>query len=549
MKFTCPQCTTRYAIGDDKLPAARVLRFACKKCGTVIRLRRQGDRTEIETPDAPPALAFAATGTPTRVASSVEIAKLRHASAPDPSSGQTRVASVNEIRKLRARSEEEQSTRVASIAEIKRLAAGTENREEWHVLVGGRQQGPFDREAVTGMLERKEIDRRTYLWRAGMADWQRLGFVDAFKALAEKAGDAPWRRPPTAKVADLPPAPAALSSHGLPPQVERTAEPEPTLGEFVQTEEALPAALPPEFSAATEEPMRAGLLASTRSEEASRNYFAPTDTHDASYFDKPPGESTRVFMATAGLFRRRRTHRIAAVIAVLVCAALVAVVSLDVLGYVELPGMARVYEMTGVVDPNADRAMRRVESRLQDRQLTAEERARLESLRHRLLGNLKASKESANAAKASRPAVSTEGVTDTKSLTDAQREMTARIFADERKQESKVSLATADDIQAPNLPSGLTVEAIFKVISDNSRSMNLCLGEAMRKGEKLSGKMEIEMTILPEGSVGEVNVSPARMAGSTMGHCTARRIKGWRFPRFNGEPVPVSYPYLLQMGF
>ncbi|MBI3179082.1 MAG: AgmX/PglI C-terminal domain-containing protein, partial [Deltaproteobacteria bacterium] len=189
------------------------------------------------------------------------------------------------------------------------------------------------------------------------------------------------------------------------------------------------------------------------------------------------------------------------------------------------------------------------ETRLQDRQITAEERARLEALRHRLMGNLKAGNQPAGEAKLDRPAVSTEGVAESRSLTNTQREMTAQIFADERKQESKVSLATADEIQAPNLPSGLTVEAIFKVISDNSRSMNLCLGEAMRKGEKLSGKMEIEMTIQPEGSVSEVSVSPARMANSLMGQCTMRRIKGWRFPRFNGEPVPVSYPYLLQMGF
>jgi TonB family protein len=91
----------------------------------------------------------------------------------------------------------------------------------------------------------------------------------------------------------------------------------------------------------------------------------------------------------------------------------------------------------------------------------------------------------------------------------------------------------------------LTQDAIFKVINDNNRSMSLCYGEAARKGEKLRGKMEVQITIDHGGNVTEVSIETAKFSGTTMGDCTMRRVKNWKFPKFSGEAVTVVFPYVL----
>ena len=69
----------------------------------------------------------------------------------------------------------------------------SEQEPIWFLLIGGEQIGPVSRERVLFMLQEREIDRRTYAWKEGMADWIRLESIDTFKSEAENAGDARWR--------------------------------------------------------------------------------------------------------------------------------------------------------------------------------------------------------------------------------------------------------------------------------------------------------------------------------------------------------------------
>ena len=54
-------------------------------------------------------------------------------------------------------------------------------------------------------------------------------------------------------------------------------------------------------------------------------------------------------------------------------------------------------------------------------------------------------------------------------MSQDERALMANLFNDERKKEASIKLVDPSDIQVPNLPAGLTQEAIFKVISDNTR--------------------------------------------------------------------------------
>jgi hypothetical protein len=267
---------------------------------------------------------------------------------------------------------------------------------------------------------------------------------------------------------------------------------------------------------------------------------------NASYLNAPPGESTQVFMATAGLYRRRRTHRVAATAGILLSLLLVGIVSLDIIGLIEIPGMGLVYRTTGLVDPNSQRGMRHVERELAKSDLPAERRAQLKDLREKLLGTTRGVAKRRPAAKPGKRAIIQEGVKDPKQMSHEQRKLTESVFRDEQKKENRIHLADPEKIQAPNLPDGLDKESIANVVGNNSSSMNLCLTESMRKGERLGGRMDIEVTIAPDGRVLDVNIASNQFRSTEMGRCTVRRIKSWKFPRFNGEPVTVVYPYILQ---
>jgi hypothetical protein len=267
-------------------------------------------------------------------------------------------------------------------------------------------------------------------------------------------------------------------------------------------------------------------------------------------FQKPTtdtfGEMTRFAMNLAGLDGRRRKNRAGLIIGVGLAVALVTVITLDLTGVVAIPGMGMVYDVTGVEDPQAERAVERYEARLANDGLSAQKRA---AVRAALLGARKRAGESDAAAPSTRKAKArapTTGVKDPDELGAADRAALASVFADTDKQEHSLALMEPQEIQTPNLPDGLTGEAIQKVIADNAGSMRLCVAESARKGETVDGRMDVQVTIAATGKVRRVKVGPARMAHSIIGKCAVRRIRGWVFPRFNGEPVTVEYPYVLQ---
>jgi len=255
-------------------------------------------------------------------------------------------------------------------------------------------------------------------------------------------------------------------------------------------------------------------------------------------------------METAGLYRRRRRNKIAAIVGFVITLALGTIVALDVTGYYTLPGMGLVYEYSGFRDPNVDRALGRTQKKLTKQDISPKERVRLEKLRAKLIGTQQAKTIRKNKRQGARKGPGFEqGIKTEKKLDKSQRDLAKDIFGDKRKKSGSLKLADPSSIQAPNLPDGLTAEAIYEVIEKNGRSMQLCFSEAMRKGENLAGKMEIELTIAASGAVKKASIRSGKFRASVMGKCTVKRAKGWKFPRFNGEPVTVIYPYILQMSF
>jgi predicted Zn finger-like uncharacterized protein len=393
VKFSCPKCTTKYSISDSKVPAGKTLRFTCKKCANVFKIRRKAKDpapTKVEVPEF---------------------------SSGNDDEGATRVANINEIMALKKRSKS--APPPAPAAPAAPTSSPFDEQVEWFVLVGGKQQGPFGTERVRRLLKEQKVDKRTYAWREGMGDWLRLGVVPEFENLANEAGDATWRG--DAKAAKKPAAAAAAAPSGEPTK-ETVAMDAGHLREQLAKLGSAEAGVRGEQRLKTTAPLNdsEGALAAlvgeptgdtlSRDDGATLNEFEPFDptlettppppglppvladaaahtdpklrgpmaNRDAEYLEAAPGEATRVFMATAGLFKRRRMHRTAAIVGGVVATLLVGVISLDLAGFIEIPAMGLVYDLTGLEDPNVDRAMERVESKLQDAELSPEERAAIE---------------------------------------------------------------------------------------------------------------------------------------------------------------------------
>lgn len=774
MKFACPNCKTRYSIADEKLPSSGAIKFKCKVCSTSVRLKRKpGDpaTAKKETRPVEPKTQFS--GESTRVAPLQELRVLQKQAADStPGPAPESKSAPQSI------TEDEAATAVVSYDQLSSLrsqaqkpAKAPEGPAEWFVLLSGKQEGPFSVSKVQEKLEQKVIDKRSFVWKNGMKDWQRLGDVAIFRELAQQSGDAAWRvvkAQATAQAKTPTPQENPVETKGHKGRPAKRSEDKPTPHGKTKSA-AKPAAFDDDATVATaegtfqeagqmfDEPTRA-MSASTiqthikesergdpnnpfdtstslmdtselaRQLEASRDVgtefpgfadaqtdesrddgeeeprFAegpqaqsvepteavgaaefspsgsstaatqqfeaveedegfdldfgedeedetvdsptdvptrtPSDFHKAAtqltlsadvdaaaalagiptgegmsrdtsaaasralaeadpfgadkeqddsdspfggmsmdgvegsidgisppddgtpkeegYFDAPPGEHTRVFMATAGIYQRRRRNKISAVVGTIVFLALAVIIGLDVAGIYTIPGMGIAYDLTGLEDPNAARALERATDDLDDPDLSPAEREakrkRVAALKAKLQGQGKTKalkgRSGPKGGRGAQPVAGAEdGIGEATGSTDESKQAALDIFKDSRKKSSNVKLASANELQTPNLPAGLTQEAIFKVIQENVNSMKLCFAEAARKGEQLSGKMEVQMTIAATGSVTDAAINTAQFRQSTMGSCTVKRVKNWKFPRFNGEPVTVVFPYVLQLGF
>jgi hypothetical protein len=372
---------------------------------------------------------------------------------------------------------------------------------EWFVLVDRQPTGPFDVATLRTMLSRAELSESSQVWREGMPGWQTLVHVEALRGL-------------------LPFGPAAR-----PVDAARTVR---------MGSEELSAQLAQLKGTASPSPFDASAAAESA-----------TAPGGGEYAIRPPGEATKVFMVTAGLYARKRRQRIWAGVGIGFVLVLATLISLDVAGLLTLPGMGVVYDATGIVDPNVDRAVARVESKLQAADLPPENR---ETLRRKLVG-LQSRRDVSLPGEhrrrvAQRPGAPAEG----EAAPTPDRDLTADVFADDHKREAGLFLGGVADLQVPSLPAGLSREAIFKVAAGHGHSMTLCFDDAVKRGEKPAGKLELELTIAPDGAVKDARVLTRALAGSALASCALRRVQSWHFPRFDGEPVAVVFPYVLSTG-
>ncbi len=392
--------------------------------------------------------------------------------------------------------------------------------EVWYAMIGGTQQGPFTREHIGDLITRGETRADVFVWAAPMPEWQRANELEEFGPWTSGTG-------------------AVVASSRNEPELEMPSS-EFSDAYDMQNEE--------DGEHAERAESTASFLASAFSKQSKRDGEANADsaaweksgnTPHEDDFGTGAGEQTRQFFQTAGLYKRRRMHRVAAIVGICVSVLLTLLIVADVTGVIAIPGFGYVYEIAGREDPNVERAVERVQEKLSRPDLDPEKRKQLQA---QLLGIKK------RVPGATPVAAVTSGIEKEKIIENDARKLAVSVYSDQDKQPAALALPSPEELEVPNLPEGLTAEAIYKVISDNNRSMSLCLAEAMRKGESLKGRMDVELTIDAKGRVTEATIKDPDYARSSFGSCTVRRVLNWRFPRFDGDPVTVVFPYVLSAG-
>lgn len=189
MKFTCPNCSAKYQIADEKV-AGRTVKMKCRKCGTMIPIRA-----------------------PTR--QSIAAAPLVSAQSLAPSvPGKSFVAPA--------------------------VAPPPHTEVEWHAGINGQAIGPMTRKELERRVREGSVNAETFVWHEGMDGWKQVPDVAELAGLLDERDGAiappPPSMPAQAKAQALRPLPrpslgpspsGGLAAVGAQPLPRPSAPPKP----------------------------------------------------------------------------------------------------------------------------------------------------------------------------------------------------------------------------------------------------------------------------------------------------------------------------------
>ncbi len=517
MRFACEQCQAKYSIPDARV-AGKVVRLRCQRCGSEITVRGPvvaGAAAEKVEPPAP--------------------SKAAEKPFEDWGEGSTKIASLADIEKIRqAANAEAAAAALAAPGPVAPpplkakpapapMTQEPDAKVDWFAIVKGVQIGPFTHAVMASKIASQEFTARTYAWRDGMPDWLRLQAIPEFVASFASA-PAKSIEPKKAEPQKM----AALVDPKLAPDKSDAPWGEPA-GEMKSLKDA---AIADDV---------AELFTPPDADLPSKQ--APFENAFDSDPNAPPRESTRVFMAAAGLVARKKRQRIAAISAGVVVVALLTLIGLDLGGAIEIPALGPAYRAFGIENPHTDTPAAQFNSNLSE--------AERQKLRDGLMGKKKSDAQKPIGVTGSAPgkadAKPDDAAKDGAPRPTEEQKMLNDLFDDSQKAEGKVEPAK---VKTPtqDLPQGIGAPEITKVVEANQKAVKYCLERALSKGQPASGRMEIEFTIQPTGLVSSAEMKTQKFKGSDFADCTTQAVKNWKFPRFSGEPLPVIYPFILSAG-
>lgn len=581
MKFLCGSCRTKYQISGEKV-RGKILTIRCKKCGAKILVRESLGRE-------------AGGGTAVAPVAEDEQVEERTIAANARSGGSAALASAYDV-VMGSTETEDMPTSIAPVpANLEKAGV------EWYVAVDGVQQGPFAFAELVRRVGSKEVQGRHYVWHDGMDNWQRA------RDVADLAPHFPTKKKPP------PPPPVSGGAEAPGPGAEvvdfasKRAERQKNLGASMvepiaasetdatalDSAKAVAPAVPDGPSAeraeqldkvlnealgiqnegktARAEPNKAqagplmsaaGLPAQAKAAPPSIDDLLAFDHHGDDIFANVPRaadeavqkESTRFFVAAAGVNRQRSRNKMGLLAGGAGALAVIAFFSAWASGIIaiSLPGIGNPFHNAHAKAEEEDLSDYGPEDPSQFKGLDGEkERAARAAAKRRA------------AARKAAGGGATEYVTDN----------TGNGSSGPRGDNGPASVAIGSelsggggpaslvpeadltkkgDVQLPTIETGgsLSEAQIADVINSRKKSVMICYDQSLRGArDDLRGKLEIAVTIDPSGTVSKASVETSQFRGSKLGECIATKIKDWRFPAFQGAPQKVVVPFVLEKGY
>lgn len=107
--------------------------------------------------------------------------------------------------------------------------------------------------------------------------------------------------------------------------------------------------------------------------------------------------------------------------------------------------------------------------------------------------------------------------------------------------------ASLPKIVAPQAYRHLTGRLVTGVVRRYRRAIGRCYDRSLKRDREIEGRLDILVTVRPDGRVQTVQLETKKFAGSPLAVCIERSIAGWRFPAFAGEtPQDVLLPFSLR---
>ncbi|GAB4293360.1 MAG: hypothetical protein Kow0090_07660 [Myxococcota bacterium] len=92
----------------------------------------------------------------------------------------------------------------------------------------------------------------------------------------------------------------------------------------------------------------------------------------------------------------------------------------------------------------------------------------------------------------------------------------------------------------------LSKEQVQAVIKSNYSQIKACIAEQKRREPMLEGTMKVKWLIMPDGSTKSPVTENSTFARSFASGCITSAVSKWKFPAFDGKPLPVTYPFQIK---
>ncbi len=97
----------------------------------------------------------------------------------------------------------------------------------------------------------------------------------------------------------------------------------------------------------------------------------------------------------------------------------------------------------------------------------------------------------------------------------------------------EIDFGAADDEQDSNLPRVLSDAQIQSVIDSHQDELVACYGDQLQEDPDLSGRVDVDFAIHPEGRVAMVQVTDSTLRSHAAEDCLVERARRWTFPEVN----------------